>query len=104
MARWDCSAILSTTACTLPKGSRTPPELTYAQPAVIEMFGHMRLIAFGALALLFVIAGFLQMAGPVMGADLPLRKLVVRAAFAVTAGATTLFWGAWFIDLVNTLN
>jgi hypothetical protein len=84
--------------------TRTPPELTYAQPAVVEMFGHMRLIAFGALALLFVIAGFLQMAGPVMGAGLPLRKLVVRAAFAVTAGATTLFWGARFIDLVNALN
>jgi hypothetical protein len=44
--------------------TRTPPELTYAHPAFIEMFGHMRLVAFGALALLFVIAGFVQMAGP----------------------------------------
>jgi hypothetical protein len=71
---------------------------------VVEMFGHMRLVAFGALAFLFVIAGFVQMAGPIMGTDLPLRKLAVRAAFAVTAGATTLFWGARLIDLVNALN
>jgi hypothetical protein len=84
--------------------TRTPPELTYAQPAVIEMFGHMRLIAFGALALLFVVAGFLQMSGPVMGTDLPLKKLLVRAVFAVVAGTTTLFWGARLIDLVNALN
>src|SRR6185503_2709164 len=84
--------------------TRTPPELTYAHPAVVEMFGHMRLIAFGALALLFVVAGFVHMAGPVMGLDLPLRKLAVRAAFAVATGATTLFWGARLIDLVNALN
>jgi hypothetical protein len=84
--------------------TRTPPELTYAHPAVVEMFGHMRLIAFGALALLFVVAGFVQMAGPVMGTDLPLGKLAVRAAFAVAAGTTALLWGARLIDLVNALN
>lgn len=84
--------------------TRTPPELTYAHPAVVEMFGHMRLVAFGALAFLFVIAGFIQMASPVMGSDLPLRKLAIRAVFAVTAGATALFWGARFIDLVNALD
>jgi len=84
--------------------TRTPPDLTYAHPAVIEMFGHMRLVALGALGFLIVIAGFTQMASPVMGIDLPLRKLAVRAAFAVTAGATALFWSARLIDLVNALN
>jgi len=84
--------------------TRTPPELTYANPTVVEMFGHMRLVALGALALLFVIAGFVHMAGPIMGNDLPLSKLAVRAAFAVTAAATALFWGARLIDLVNALN
>jgi hypothetical protein len=78
--------------------TRTPPELTYAHPAVVDMFGHLRLVALGSLAFLFVVAGFLQMAGPIMGAELPLRRLAVRAAFAVTIGATTLFWGARLID------
>jgi hypothetical protein len=84
--------------------TRTPPELTYAHPAVVEMFGHMRLIGLGALALLIVIAGFTHMAGPHLGSDVPLRTLAVRAAFAVTAGTTTLFWSALLIDLVNALN
>lgn len=82
----------------------TPPELTYAHPAVVEMSGHLRLVAYGALALLFVIAGFIKMAAPIMGSDLPLRVLAVRAVVAVVSASTVLWWAGKFVDLVNALN
>jgi len=84
--------------------TRTPPELTYAHPAVIEMFGQLRLVALGTLAFLIVIAGFVHMAAPIMGSQLPLKQLVVRAAFAVAISSTALFWGGRFIDVVNAID
>lgn len=84
--------------------TRTPPELTYAHPAIIEMFGQLRLVALGILAFLLVIAGFVHMVGPVMGSQLPLRQLAIRTAFAVTVSTTALMWGALFIDAVNRLD
>lgn len=84
--------------------TRTPPELTYAHPAVVEMVGQMRIVALGTLAFLFVIAGFTHMAAPIMGGQLPLRTLVVRAAVAVALSTTSLIWGARFIDMVNALD
>jgi hypothetical protein len=84
--------------------SRTPPELTYAHPAVIEMFSQLRLVAFGTLAFLLVVAGFTHMAAPIMGQELPLKQLVVRTAFALAISSTALIWGARMIDMVNALD
>lgn len=84
--------------------TRTPPELTYAHPAVIEMFGQLRLVALGTLAFLFVIAGFVHMAAPIMGGQLPIRTLAVRAGVAVALSTTSLMWGARFVDMVNALD
>jgi len=84
--------------------TRTPPELTYAHPAVIDMFGQLRLVALGTLAFLLVVAGFTHMATPIMGAQLPLKQLVVRTAFAVTTSSTALLWGGRFVDVTNALD
>lgn len=84
--------------------TRTPPELTYAHPAVIELFGQMRIVALGTLAFLFVIAGFVHMAAPITGVQLPLKQLVVRTAFALALSSTALMWGKLFVDLVNALD
>lgn len=84
--------------------TRTPPELTYAHPAVIDMFGQLRLVALGTLAFLIMVTGFVHMAAPIMGVQLPLKQLVVRTVFAVVISSTALFWGARFIDVVNALD
>src|SRR5262249_21950267 len=84
--------------------TRTPPELSYASPAVVALWGTLRAVANAALAVVALWGGFdlmlrRHLGRPGGGAGELLPRLAVGALLA----NTSLWWGALAVDLNNAL-
>ena len=84
--------------------THTPPKFTYQQPFVIDKHDALlRAMDWGFAAALAVV-GLLVILGPSSPLSFPVAgEVVPRVVIAYLAAHSSLQWGAWFIDLSNTL-
>jgi hypothetical protein len=84
--------------------THTPPKMTYQQPFVIDKHDALlRAMDWGFAAALAVV-GLLVIVGPSSPLSFPVAgEVVPRVVIAYLAAHSSLQWGAWFIDLSNTL-
>src|SRR5919201_887198 len=84
--------------------THTPPRMTYQQPFVIDKHDALlRAMDLGFAAALAVV-GLPAMLGPSSPLSFPVAgEVVPRVVIAYLAAHSSLKWGAWTIDLSNTL-
>jgi hypothetical protein len=84
--------------------TRTPPELSYANPAVVALWGTFRTVANAALALVALWGGLGLMARRPLGdAHLEVSAVLPRLAVGALLANTSLWWTALAVDLNNGL-
>jgi len=84
--------------------TQTPPGASYSNPAVIKLWGTLRSIANGALALLAMWGGYSVIVGQQTNTPYhEAMELLPRLALGALLANTSLWWGQLGIDLGNAL-
>ncbi len=84
--------------------TQTPPGASYGNPAVTQLWGTLRAIANGALALLAVWGGYSVIVGQQTNTPYhEAMELLPRLALGALVANTSLWWGQLGIDLGNAL-